>query len=288
MARTVLINHSLLDNCLRRVPFAGGRMVLRLGGRATRGNPSGVKGEAGMCPFCGGQLSPHPSAVTCGAPDCMRERINERQREWQRRYREENGRWANAKYRGAEKSTCSRCRQEIVVGWQRTGMCRECRFALLRQTARRERAERKLLRALDGSCGRSVYAAGVCAWCGAWFVGRRDSRTCSSPCSAKLKAKWRRDRAGRAVSASDRHAVFVRDGWMCRLCGLRIVDRAATVPADGAPVVDHVVPLANGGTSDISNLQTAHFICNSYKRDLPDVGRIPLRIAVRAVAVLGQ
>ncbi|MEO3856223.1 HNH endonuclease signature motif containing protein [Acrocarpospora sp. B8E8] len=35
-----------------------------------------------------------------------------------------------------------------------------------------------------------------------------------------------------------------------------------------APTLDHVIPLAKGGLHEPGNLQLAHFICNSTKRDL--------------------
>jgi len=37
-----------------------------------------------------------------------------------------------------------------------------------------------------------------------------------------------------------------------------------------APVIDHIVPLALGGEHAHYNVQAAHFMCNSEKRDLLD------------------
>lgn len=61
--------------------------------------------------------------------------------------------------------------------------------------------------------------------------------------------------------------MYLRDGWVCRLCGLP-VSRTAIVPHPDAPVVDHVIPLVRGGEHGPGNWQTAHFMCNSRKRDL--------------------
>jgi 5-methylcytosine-specific restriction endonuclease McrA len=47
----------------------------------------------------------------------------------------------------------------------------------------------------------------------------------------------------------------------CYLCG-----------EPGADTIDHVVPLANGGTMTADNERPAHFRCNSGKRDRPRVG----------------
>lgn len=54
---------------------------------------------------------------------------------------------------------------------------------------------------------------------------------------------------------------------MCGICGDPI-PRAAVVPDPLAPVLDHVVPLARGGVHAIDNVQAAHFLCNSFKRDV--------------------
>lgn len=34
-----------------------------------------------------------------------------------------------------------------------------------------------------------------------------------------------------------------------------------------APTIDHIIPVSKGGTNDESNLQTAHWSCNSIKSD---------------------
>jgi 5-methylcytosine-specific restriction endonuclease McrA len=39
------------------------------------------------------------------------------------------------------------------------------------------------------------------------------------------------------------------------------------VPDRLAPTIDHIVPLARGGTHEPSNVQSAHFICNALKGD---------------------
>jgi len=65
--------------------------------------------------------------------------------------------------------------------------------------------------------------------------------------------------------------VFARDRWICQLCGKKVA-RTRAVPHPKAPVIDHIVPLAAGaevgGVDAPWNVQCAHFLCNSYKRDL--------------------
>src|SRR5574343_918997 len=77
-------------------------------------------------------------------------------------------------------------------------------------------------------------------------------------------------KAAVAYEDIDRAALFERDGWRCRLCGVP-VDREAKWPAPGFATLDHIVPLAKGGSHTAANLQTAHLKCNVSKgaRDKP-------------------
>lgn len=72
--------------------------------------------------------------------------------------------------------------------------------------------------------------------------------------------------AGAPLTPGRRHAIYVRDNWTCQICG-DPVNRAAQVPELDAPVIDHVVALAAGGSHGPDNWATAHFYCNSVKRD---------------------
>jgi regulator of replication initiation timing len=55
-----------------------------------------------------------------------------------------------------------------------------------------------------------------------------------------------------------RHEVFVRDGYRCRECGASVEDGATLE-------IDHILPVAKGGTNDIDNLQTLCKECNRAK-----------------------
>ncbi len=63
----------------------------------------------------------------------------------------------------------------------------------------------------------------------------------------------------RSISLSMRARVMERDGFRCRRCGCG--------PADARLVIDHVVPVARGGTAALSNLQTLCHPCNAGKSD---------------------
>ena len=61
------------------------------------------------------------------------------------------------------------------------------------------------------------------------------------------------------LSKGLRFEVFKRDHFTCQYCGSQ--------PPIVVLVIDHIEPLANGGSNDISNLITACEPCNCGKRD---------------------
>ena len=56
----------------------------------------------------------------------------------------------------------------------------------------------------------------------------------------------------------DRQAVYRKCGGHCAYCGREIAYKDMQV--------DHMVPLANGGTDDFENLMPSCRLCNHYKR----------------------
>jgi 5-methylcytosine-specific restriction endonuclease McrA len=107
-----------------------------------------------------------------------------------------------------------------------------------------------------------------------WSGPRKMLVACSGACDAvrvrrskrDMKAKRRARKRTATVETVRRAKIFERDGWRCRLCG-KVVARNKVVPHPRAPVLDHIIPLARGGTHEGRNVHTAHFICNSLKGD---------------------
>lgn len=64
----------------------------------------------------------------------------------------------------------------------------------------------------------------------------------------------------------DRDVVFERDGYLCKLCGLPL-DMDAKFPHPLSPTLDHIIPINKGGHHLYTNLQAAHFRCNTAKGD---------------------
>lgn len=66
------------------------------------------------------------------------------------------------------------------------------------------------------------------------------------------------------VADVDLQQIWDRDGGICQLCGDSI-DPELPWPDPMSKTIDHVVPLANGGTHEPANVQLAHALCNCIK-----------------------
>jgi len=78
--------------------------------------------------------------------------------------------------------------------------------------------------------------------------------------------RYRGYKAGGGYRSLHFSKIAERDGLRCGICG-EAVDMMLKVPDPMAPTLDHIVPLARGGSHSESNAQLAHFICNSTKGD---------------------
>lgn len=72
-------------------------------------------------------------------------------------------------------------------------------------------------------------------------------------CGSKLATRYGRQPIPRKL----RHEVFKRDGYRCRECGASKDETSLEI--------DHILPVAKGGTNDINNLQTLCRECNRMK-----------------------
>jgi hypothetical protein len=113
---------------------------------------------------------------------------------------------------------------------------------------------------------RKRWYAGQCACCGERFIhDQPQTASCSPRCYRRLaKAKRRAVKKAAFVARVSPRKIFERDKWACQLCR-KPVNRSTVAPHPLAPVIDHIVPLAAGGTHEPSNVQCAHFLCNSRK-----------------------
>lgn len=122
-----------------------------------------------------------------------------------------------------------------------------------------------------------------CSYCGNVFYSQYPNKKyCSDRCKDRAKKRSGvsiRNRCRKygvyydPTVTSER--VFERDRYICQICGLVCdpSDKSWGTLGPYAPTVDHILALANGGTHTWGNVQCAHAICNSYKRDLITVKR---------------
>lgn len=123
----------------------------------------------------------------------------------------------------------------------------------------------------------------TCCVCGAVFATPYTVSTCSSTC-AKIKRRvdkreaehrHRARKRGAFVSPVVRQDIHERDRWRCQICRKQ-VRRDLVVPHPRAPTLDHIIPLAEGGTHEPANVWTACFLCNATKGNRGGGEQLPL------------
>lgn len=85
----------------------------------------------------------------------------------------------------------------------------------------------------------------------------------------RVREKNHRQRARRLdafAAPVDRDAIWRRDSGRCGICG-EPIDDTLPWPHKMSATLDHIVPLAKGGTHEPANVQLAHAVCNSRKGD---------------------
>lgn len=238
------------------------------------------------CGYCGGEVK-NSRAKTCGSEDCKRAYNRERCRAWQAANRERANEIAR-KYKASDKG--KEAARKYVQGRKTERECVWCGRRFLSIKARycsplckststtkqwwcRVPDRRPVVyRPVEDSVREKPprrFVGGRCARCGVSFLVESyvAALYCSRRC-AKAESKARRRALERTSSHGRvrRDLVFARDGFKCALCGGPL-DMDAAAPEPMAPTIDHVVPLSRGGQHSMSNVQSAHFLCNSIKSD---------------------
>jgi 5-methylcytosine-specific restriction endonuclease McrA len=119
-----------------------------------------------------------------------------------------------------------------------------------------------------------MAAANGQRYCSARCRSRNGNRKPASR-DARRNADYRRRARKKDAFVANvyRREIWERDGFTCQLCGDPLdMDAVGHNPAVEpynplAPTIDHIIPLAAGGTHEPANVQSAHFICNSVKGD---------------------
>lgn len=176
-----------------------------------------------------------------------------------------------------DESTCRACGVVMPPRPVRSGMPKRFCSATCRVRAHkaanpdRLAAYRSVQRARDRAAVRATREALgplECPQCGASFVPRHgNQKFCSNNCTDCAAARMRRVRA--AGAGREPYTVMEianRDGWACSICA-EPVDRALVYPDAMSRSIDHVIPLAGGGSDTPGNVALAHLVCNIRKGD---------------------
>lgn len=168
----------------------------------------------------------------------------------------------------------------------RTAACRGCSASFIRQPGAAGRSRRYC--SADCAAGarrqsrrgarpghhpgrrpRLAVSEKPCLHCGANFVGTRGRKFCKPRCGRlwhrnfnvyvrrTAGSHWRADRVTRVEIAA-------RDGWVCGICH-HSIDPTLKAPHPLSQSLDHIRPVSKGGAHVLTNLQLAHFGCNSRK-----------------------
>lgn len=114
----------------------------------------------------------------------------------------------------------------------------------------------------------------ACLGCGAKFTqSARWQQRCAPDCVTPADRRQRREHRARRRAIErgaeadriDPFVVFRRDGWTCQLCGEPTPRGLRGQMVSRAPELDHIIPLAMGGTHTWSNVQCACRECNGKK-----------------------
>ena len=110
-----------------------------------------------------------------------------------------------------------------------------------------------------------------CLWCSAAMPKnmRIDASYCSDTCNNAAHQAMRKLAKRAGVPKNERHKVLrtelqTRDGSDCHLCGYTL-NLTTKHPDPRYASIDHVTPLALGGTNDLANLRLACLECNLKK-----------------------
>lgn len=116
---------------------------------------------------------------------------------------------------------------------------------------------------------------GNCKVCGTSFTSSIGYATCSDECQRKhrhdirssTKARYRARLRNATIERVSKRTVYQLNNYVCQIC-MEPTQPDAHHLSNMYPSLDHIIALANGGSHTYANVQTAHRICNSLKRDL--------------------
>lgn len=169
---------------------------------------------------------------------------------------------AESKRKPADERECRQCGKMFVPSYGAIYCSDDCRKERSREKAREYGAREKPVRRRR------------CKECGEMFTpeyGDKRRGYCSKQCGDKHGRRIARaTRRGRireagAIDSIDPIEVFERSKWKCYICGRKTPRELRGAIVDRAPELDHIIPLAKGGTHTYGNVACACRKCNQEK-----------------------
>lgn len=124
----------------------------------------------------------------------------------------------------------------------------------------------------------------ICKECGKEFIpeyGNKRRTFCSDTCLKEYVHQLSKVRRRRKIKENGEvdlgitlNKLIKRDKDICKMCGKAIdihdylINKCGNfIVGDKYPSIDHIIPIAKGGTHTWNNVQLAHFRCNTLKSD---------------------
>jgi len=157
---------------------------------------------------------------------------------------------------------CKTCNKLKPMKGTQSYCSHECKRAYKRQDATRACGMCGVMFSVIGMMGRAdIYCSPKC----------RIEKTRQSPAAKRgrriAKGKRRAIERGAKAEKIDPIAVFEAAGWVCWLCGQMTDKRLRGTGQPMAPELDHIVPLAKGGSHTLENVACSCRRCNLSKSD---------------------
>ena len=171
---------------------------------------------------------------------------------------------------------CPLCRQDRTEERKRKAE-NDARIKAEQQAYEKAKAEAELISRQT----EERLAIHFCKNCGQEYsiglTGYNSTKYCSEKCMKRWAMRVKRDRRHKKIMAREHDAditlegLFKRDGGICYLCFQKCdwndIDADGNT-CDRYPSIDHVKPIAKGGTHTWDNIKLACRKCNIAKRDL--------------------
>lgn len=233
-----------------------------------------------ICVVCGQSFVPKGKWNKCCGPDCTRILKSQNTKKQYATCNNYTCLNCGKRYKAKEKRRDKFCSRECAFEYKRakpkelacySKICAKCNQPF---TSRQPNAK------YCQKCKENKTS--LCEVCGKEFVSKtkgRKLRCCSTKCYRKTetflngkreyKRKRRASKRTKEVEVFSSNEIFERDGWICQLCD-KPIKRDAKCPHFLSATIDHIIPLARGGSHTRKNVQCAHFICNCKKSDKVD------------------